>query len=410
MTPIITSAATPIVPTSGMGLYVHVPFCKTKCPYCDFNTYQGIENLMTPVIDALTTELALWGQGLQRPFVNTVFFGGGTPSYLPATEIGRVLSAAREAFRITPGAEITIEANPGDLDAQRCASLLLNGVNRLSIGVQSLDNDLLGMLGRRHRADEAVAAFETARDAGFNNINLDLMYGLPHQTMEQWQHTVGRLTALSPQHISLYALTLEEGTPMHRWASEGKIPEPDPDLAADMYLYAQEVLDGAGYHHYEISNWCRPGLECRHNVIYWLNQSYLGVGPGAHSHLGEYRFWTVRSPRDYAAKAAGWQHNGQQALASLEEADLRQAGTLESWEYISPDTSCSETMFLGLRLLDGLDLAGASATAGADLARRYRETITDLVELGLLEWDDRLLRLTKPSYLVANQAFTRFLD
>ena len=409
MNPIATTV-TSIVPSTGMGLYIHVPFCKTKCPYCDFNTYQGIEDLMTPVLDALDAELTLWGEALQRPAVNTVFFGGGTPSYLPAGAIETVLSAAHEAFRIAPGAEITIEANPGDLDGPRCSALLDQGVNRLSIGVQSFNNSLLGLLGRRHGADEAATAFETAREAGFDNINLDLMYGLPGQTMEQWRQSVGRLVELSPQHISLYALTLEEGTPMRRWASEGKIPEPDPDLAADMYLYAQDLLDGDGYHHYEISNWCRPGLESKHNTIYWLNEPYLGVGPGAHSRLGEYRFWTVRSPRDYAAKADDWQRIGQRPLANIKETSLGRAKTVEGWEYITPDLSCSETMFLGLRLLDGLDLTAASAMTGVDLAGRYREQIEDLIELGLLEKQDEILRLTKSAYLVANQAFTRFLE
>ena len=358
-----------------MGLYIHVPFCKTKCPYCDFNTYQGIENLMGPFREAVTAELSLWGQALGGPVVRTVFFGGGTPSYLPDGDIRKILAAAQDSFSVEAAAEITIEANPGDLDGGACAALLAQGVNRLSIGVQSLSNDLLQLLGRRHNAADAVAAFETARDAGFDNINLDLMYGLPNQTMEQWQETVDRLAELSPQHISLYALTLEEGTPMHQWAKEGKIPEPDPDLAADMYLYAQDLLERAGYHHYEISNWSVPGLESRHNTIYWLNQPYLGVGPGAHSRLGDYRCWTVLSPRDYAVKTADWQRAGQPVLASVDEATLAGAPTVGGWEHISPATACAETMFLGLRLLDGLDLTQASAAVGQDLAQRYQTQI-----------------------------------
>jgi len=393
-----------------MGLYIHVPFCKTKCPYCDFNTYQGIESLMGPFRDALTAELSLWGQALGRPAVRTVFFGGGTPSYLPDGDIGKILVAISEAFAVEGAAEITIEANPGDLDAPACTALLRQGVNRLSIGVQSLNNDLLNLLGRRHHADEAVAAFETARSAGFDNINLDLMYGLPNQTMAQWKDTVDRLIELGPQHISMYALTLEEGTPMHRWAQEGKIPEPDPDLAADMYLYAQDALENSGYHHYEISNWCRDGLESQHNTIYWRNQTYLGVGPGAHSRLGDYRFWTVLSPRDYAAKASEWRNAGQPALERFDEAALSAAATVGGWEHISHDTACAETMFLGLRLLEGMDLAEASSSVGEDLARRYQVQIQELTAQGLLERRNGLLCLTKSSYLVSNQAFTRFLE
>lgn len=393
-----------------MGLYIHVPFCKTKCPYCDFNTYQGIDNLMASFRDAVTSELEMWGQALGRPAVRTVFFGGGTPSYLPDGDIGEILETVCRAFSVDTTAEITIEANPGDLDDRACTTLLTQGVNRLSIGVQSLNNGLLQLLGRRHQADEAVTAFETARAAGFDNINLDLMYGLPNQSLEQWRVTIDRLIELTPQHVSLYALTLEEGTAMHQWAQAGKIPEPDPDLAADMYLYAQDTLDAARYHHYEISNWSRPGLESRHNTIYWLNQPYLGVGPGAHSRLGEYRFWTVLSPRDYAATAANWCRAGQSRLETLDEEYLGGASTVAGWEHISLGTACAETMFLGLRLLDGLNLGEASAAVGEDLAQRYQAQIQDLTDLGMLEHRDDLLALTKSSYLLANQVFTRFLD
>ncbi len=393
-----------------MGLYIHVPFCKTKCPYCDFNTYQGIEGLMEPFHNALNTELAMWGQALDAPLVRTVFFGGGTPSYLPDGHIGKTLEVSRRSFEFEDPAEITIEANPGDLNAQACAALLAQGVNRLSIGVQSLNNSLLELLGRRHRADEAVSAFETARDSGFDNINLDLMYGLPNQTMTQWQTTLDHLIELSPQHMSLYALTLEEGTPLHRWVQQGNLPEPDSDLAADMYLYAQDALESAGFHHYEISNWSRRGQESHHNTIYWLNQPYLGVGPGAHSRIGAYRFWTMLSPRDYAVKASEWQSAGQKQLETLDEESLISATTVAGWERISQETTCAETMFLGLRLLDGLDLAQASAAVGVDLAQRYQTQIRELTAQGLLERRNGLLCLTKSSYLIANQAFTRFLD
>ena len=393
-----------------MGLYVHVPFCKTKCPYCDFNTYQGIENLMEPFLPALTTEVECWGETLDHPAVKSVFFGGGTPSYLPPGYIEKILASIQESFKVDPAAEITIEANPGDLGEAACAGILAQGVNRLSIGVQSLDNGLLNLLGRRHQASEAVQAFEAARQAGFDNVNLDLMYGLPNQSMDQWRQTLDALAELAPEHISLYALTLEEGTPMHRWAEEGKIPEPDPDLAADMYLYARESLASAGYHHYEISNWSLPGRACEHNVVYWENGPYLGVGPGAHSRLGDYRFWTILSPRDYNNKAAAWADAGVMPVNELVEDALQAVPTLEGWEHLSQEITCSETMFLGLRLLDGLRLSKASARAGVDLAKKFQAPIQECIQLGLLEQDGDCLKLTKPAYLIANQAFTRFLE
>ena len=297
---------------TGISLYVHVPFCQTKCPYCDFNTYQGIEGLRGPFVDALVGEIAAWGRALNGPPVNTVFFGGGTPSYLPDGDLGRIMEAVGEAFDIRPDAEITVEANPGDLTSDKAASLLSQGINRISIGVQSLDNDLLNLLGRRHDADGAMAAYRTVRAAGFDNVNLDLIYGLPRQSLEQWQDTLLRLAELGPSHISLYALTVEEGTPLHRWVERGEVPHPDADLAADMYHYARELLGGRGYHHYEISNWSRPGpeskldLASRHNLAYWRNLPYLGVGPGAHSCLGGYRFWDMDPPRGYVAAAREW--------------------------------------------------------------------------------------------------------
>ena len=393
-----------------MGLYVHVPFCKTKCPYCDFNTYQGIENLIEPFLPAITSEITCWGDALAHPPVKSVFFGGCTPSYLPQGDIERILVAIQSSFQVDPAAEISIEANPGDLDEAACAGILNQGVNRLSIGVQSLDNDLLNLLGRRHQASEAVEAFQSARQAGFDNVNLDLMYGLPNQSMEQWQKTLSSLIELTPEHISLYALTIEEGTPMHRWAAEGKIPEPDSDLAADMYQHAREVLAEAGYHHYEISNWSLPDRACEHNLVYWENGPYLGVGPGAHSRLGGYRFWTVLSPRDYNTKAATWADSGVQPLADLVETALQGIPTLGGWEHLSLETTCSETMFLGLRLLDGLNLSEASAIAGTDLAKKFQTPIQECLNLGLLEQDGDCLKLTMQTYLVANQVFTRFLE
>ena len=413
----------------GIGLYLHIPFCQTKCPYCDFNTYQGIEEQMDGFTAALAGELELWGAALGHPPAATLFFGGGTPSYLPDGAIGGLLDSARRAFAVSDEAEITVEANPGDLTAARCESLLRQGVNRLSIGVQSMDNALLQLLGRRHTAAQAAAALTEARRAGFGNINLDLMYGLPQQTLAQWGETLAAITALAPEHLSLYALTLEEGTPMHRWAAEGKIPPPDPDLAADMYQQARETLADGGYQHYEISNWAQPQRECAHNLVYWRNGPYLGVGPGAHSHLGDYRFWTQRPPRAYAAAVEQWRNavdaNSNAPTppgapgtamppapipwAQLGERELRQARTVEGWEYIDPPTAAAETMFLGLRLLDGLELGAASAIAGDDLAQTYAAEIAELRRLGLLQRQGTTLRLAEPAYLLANQVFTRFL-
>ena len=410
----MTSPVSLIAPAAGISLYVHVPFCKTKCPYCDFNTFQGIEGLMGPYLGAVTRELELWGGLLDCPAVNTVFFGGGTPSYLPPGYLQLILDGVRASFDLAPGAEITIEANPGDPlfsdGGVGCGELLRAGVNRLSIGVQSLDNGLLALLGRRHTAEAALEALRAARDAGFSNVNLDLMYGLPGQTLSQWEGTLETLLARSPAHVSLYCLTLEEGTPFHRWAEQGRIPTPDPDLAADMYHHAEAELERAGYHHYEISNWCLPGLESRHNMVYWLNQPYLGVGPGAHASLGQYRFWDVSSPVRYFDAVERWAARGPYSAKAVDGVLLDSIPPVDGSEFCGGETACAETMILGLRLLDGMDLDTASSRAGMDLAFRYRAEIRELVDLGLLERDGSVLRLTKPAYLVANQVFTRFVE
>ena len=407
------AAAPPAPPANaGISLYVHIPFCLTKCPYCDFNTYQGIEAQFPDYLDAVVAEIGAWSLALGRPAVPTVFLGGGTPSYLPDGGVARILDAVAAGFGVRPAAEITAECNPNDLSDARCAGLRAAGVNRISIGVQSMDNGLLAMLGRRHDAAEAAAALERARRAGFDNINLDLMYGLPRQSLAQWRDTMAQTLALAPEHLSLYALTLEDGTPLRRWVEQGRLPEPDPDLAADMYDYARTALAGAGYHHYEISNWSQPGLESQHNLAYWRNLQWLGVGPGAHSALADCRFWTVRAPRDYARRAGEWLQMATDAGVwdALTPPRLRQVPTVDDLEEIDAATAAAETMFLGLRLLDGMDLAAASQRIGIDLRARYRPELDELTAAGLLAGTpDGRLRLAEQAYLIANQVFTRFL-
>ena len=402
----------------GISLYVHVPFCLSKCPYCDFNTYQGIESQFEDFLGAVIQEITAWSVALGRPAVNTVFLGGGTPSYLPDGDVARILDAIARNYRVSADAEITAECNPNDLSPEKCAELRASGINRVSIGVQSMDNGLLAMLGRRHDADEAAEALERCRRAGFDNVNLDLMYGLPQQSLDQWRDTVARVVALAPEHLSLYSLTLEEGTPLRRWVQQGRLPEPDPDLAADMYDHARAALAAAGYHHYEISNWTLPGLESEHNLAYWRNLQWVGVGPGAHSSLrvGEAgsacRFWTVRSPRDYARLARDWEMNAAQAgpWPAVTADRIAAVPTVDGSEVSDEATTAAETMFLGLRLLDGMDIAAASARVGIDLLDRYQRELAELTEDGLLVWDgDSRLRLAEEAYLVANQVFTRFL-
>jgi len=404
-------------PTS-LALYVHIPFCQAKCPYCDFNSYAGLEGLMAPYVDALIAEMALWQEQTRDARLSTVFFGGGTPSFLPLAETERILAALRRSFRLAHGTEITVEANPGSADSARLAGLRRLGLNRLSLGVQSFqDNELSasGGLGRVHSAAEARQAYRAARRAGFENVNLDLIYGLPGQPLEAWQRTLTEAIDLRPEHLSLYALTLEEGTPLAADVAGGRLPAPDPDLAADMYLWAGETLAAAGYQQYEISNWALTGRRCRHNLVYWHNQPYLGLGAGAHSCLGGFRFATVRDPRRYICQVMATSASppagglGRQAGRPSAPAFLTDLRHLEAAVALTDARAMAETAILGLRLVEGLSLAAFRRRFGVDLLSVYGPAVADLTALGLLERAGGCLRLTHKGRLLSNEAFVRFL-
>lgn len=398
---------------AAIALYVHIPFCETKCPYCDFNTYAAIEPLMPAYGEALCAEIALWGRlaaaggaGDARR-VSSVFFGGGTPSYVPARDIAGALDAVRGAFRVLPDAEVTLEANPGDFAPRKLSAYLECGVNRLSIGVQSFDDGLLKMLGRRHSADDAMAAYRMAADAGFRNISIDLMYGLPYQRLEQWRRTLDRALELAPPHLSMYCLTLEGGTPMERWVAEGRMPEPDGDLAADMYVLAQDETRRAGYRHYEISNWALAGMRSRHNLAYWRNLPYLGVGPGAHSYLWGRRFANIRSPREYVGLMQG---DAATVCEGAADDVIRGAPVVGEVERIEPPLEMAETLMMGLRLDEGVSVAGFRERFGAAPAERYPEAIGELTAQGLLDVGDGALRLTARGRMMANAVVSRFFE
>ena len=395
-------------PPGQIGLYVHIPFCHTKCPYCDFNTYSGIESLIPGYVRALVGEIRCWGALLGAQQVNTIFFGGGTPSYVPQQAIADVLEAVHGAFRIAADAEVTMEANPGDLIDGQVSSLRQAGVNRLSIGVQSLDDALLSFLGRRHSVEEAVAAYRKARQDGFDNVSLDFMYGIAHQSLEQWRDTLEQALELSPEHLSLYCLTLEGGTPMERQTRLGEIPEADPDLAADMYLLAEDMLAQAGYRHYEISNWAKPGMESRHNLTYWLNRPYLGVGPGAHSYLGQWRFWNIASPREYITRLGKAAQRQAPAVALSSEA-IGEIPSVGSVEAIDRRLEMAETMMLGMRLDDGVRLQGFYDRFGESVTSVYGQQVDELTVLGLIELRDGALRLTSKGRPLGNEVFLRFV-
>lgn len=390
-----------------LSIYVHIPFCTLKCRYCDFNSYAGIDDLMEPFVDALATEIALWGSLAGGRPVPTVFFGGGTPSLLSLPHVERIMVALREAFALDEGAEVSYEANPGTVDLEYLRGLVSSGVNRLSFGVQSFHDDELAALDRIHTAEEARQGYRWAREAGFRRVNLDLIYGLSEQPIERWQATLEEALALAPEHLSLYALTVEDGTKLAYDVDHGRVTEPDPDAQAAMYEWSMERLAKTEYRQYEISNWALPGEECRHNLVYWQNGEWLGLGPGAHAHWGGFRFAGVYSPKQYVERMK----EGPVAI----DAAAGPSAVLDAMPHISfreaqaDDMAMADTAILSLRLNAGLDTEGFHERFGRDFDEVYAGVLPELADHGLLERENGVVRLTQRGRLLANEVFVRLL-
>jgi oxygen-independent coproporphyrinogen III oxidase len=389
-----------------LSLYVHIPFCSLKCSYCDFNSYSNLEHLVPEFTRALTAEMRRWSPAMAGRLVPTVFFGGGTPTLLPLEHIQSIMETLRESFELTPDAEITTEANPGTIDRDYLRGLVALGFNRLSFGVQSFDDGELLALDRIHTAEDARQCYSWAREAGFPRVNLDLIYGLPGQTLERWQSNVEQALALGPEHLSLYALTVEEGTKLAYDIDHGRVPEPDGDLQADMWHWSRERLAAAGYQHYEISNWARPGEECRHNLVYWQNGDWLGVGPGAHSHLGGVRFADVYSPAQYIRLV---DEAAARDLPTAERDLIRAMPQVSFVDEQTPELQMADTAILALRLNEGLDVAAFEKRFATTIEAAYGPQLAELTSLGFLERANGRLRLTDRGRYLANEVFVRLL-
>ena len=318
------------------GIYVHVPFCLTRCGYCDFNAYAGLDHLKSRYTVALLREAELAAPGWDDEDVVSIFFGGGTPTTLEAVDLEAVLAGLRDRFPVVPDAEVTIEANPDTVDVSKLALIREAGFDRLSMGAQSLDRSVLAALERVHSPESVRRAFAAAREAGYENVNLDLIYGAGGEDLDSWARTLHEAVALAPEHISAYALTIEPATPLGRKIAAGAVAPPDPDLQADMFAAACDVLRDAGYRHYEVSNWAKPGYECQHNLGYWERRPYLGLGAGAHSYRDARRWWNVRPPEEY--------------LRLVQASRLPVGGS----ETLDPSQAHLEEVFLRLRILDGV--------------------------------------------------------
>ncbi len=376
---------------SPAAAYVHIPFCAKKCGYCDFNAYSGYKDgTKSRYVDAICHEIATRGADGQP--LTSVFFGGGTPTQLPTAALVRILDTLRETPGIAPNAEVTLEANPNDVMLHDWSALKNAGINRVSFGVQSFNPDVLKMIDRTHAPEDAATAIETVRNAGITNLSIDLMFGLPRQTLADWRRTLSHAFALDIPHLSIYGLILEEHTPFWGRLQRGRMVLPGDVAQAAMLELAMDLSRDAGYTRYELSNYAMNGLESRHNRVYWRNDTYWGFGAGAVGYNNVERTTNVMRPSRYID-------------AMLSGAPM----TFEMSETPDLAGSIGETMMLGLRLPEGVTLTDVSARYGVDVRELYADELTSGIETGLLEVVDDVVRLTKHGTMFANDAMLLFI-
>lgn len=386
---------------SNYSLYLHIPFCRHRCAYCDFNTYTSLSAVQGPYAQALAQEIQQVAHAAKEtaPVAHTLFFGGGTPSLMAPRDLSLILDSVRRHFNVEPDAEVTMEANPGTVERDYLDALRALGINRLSFGMQSAIGSELALLEREHDLEAVVEAVQLSREAGFDNLSLDLIYGLPGQGLANWEQSLEAALALQTEHLSLYCLTIEPGTPMQRWLRQGRIPAPDPDLAADQYALACDRLLADGWDHYEISNWARPGRAGRHNITYWRNGAYLGFGAGAHGHAAGYRYEIVKQPRVYVRRL---RENEPQAFPLSAAAARAHA--------VSRQEGMSDVMITRLRLLhEGIDLARFEEEFGCTVYEAFDGVVQQLIAWNLLVEETGKLLLTERGWFLSNQVFYRFV-
>ena len=372
-----------------LGIYIHIPFCASKCGYCDFYSLAGCDKLMPKYHNALLQHIREAGPQLQQYYTDSVYFGGGTPSYYGARRICDVFNTVKRSGLVYKNAEVTVEVNPDSVRYHDLAALRSEGVNRLSIGAQCADDDLLKLVGRRHNWNQVQQAVKNARSVGFDNVSLDLIYGLPSQTREDWTATLNRALELEPEHLSCYGLKLEEGTPMYSYVGSPFLP--DDDAQADMYLYMAETLERYGYRQYEISNFAKSGKESKHNLKYWLLQDYMGFGPGAHSCAGGVRYSFVKDLQQY--------------ISGVQNGDT----IIDEYERIGLLDRAAEYLMLGMRTVRGI--------SPKEYHRIYRSEFTPLEEVlqeyerkGWAVKEDGRWHFTPSGFLLSNLLIGLLLD
>lgn len=372
-----------------IGLYIHIPFCKKKCLYCDFNSYDNKNLEEDAYIFALIEELKHYINKQEYEF-KTVFIGGGTPTIINPGNIAKIMKSIEKSIK--NDAEITIECNPGTVDKNKIDIYKSLGINRISIGLQAWQDDLLSTIGRIHKRDDFLKSFNLFRQAGFNNINVDLMFSLPGQSMEMWIETLENVCNLGVEHISCYSLIVEEGTPIYYLIESGKLQIPDEDMDREMYKAAKAVLKNYGLYQYEISNFAKEGFNCAHNLVYWSNEEYLGVGAGSHSKIDNKRFWNYSNLDDY--------------IKSIRAGKL----IVEGYENIDSKEDLWETIILGLRLNSGIIISSINKKYNIDFLKQYEKTLQQLEKEGLLQILKDRISLTDKGQDLSNRVFVQFMQ
>jgi oxygen-independent coproporphyrinogen-3 oxidase len=389
------------------GIYIHLPFCQRKCTYCNFNTTDFSDHLSARYIEAVVREIAQWGENLtqvsecKRLKVDTIYLGGGTPSIVEACHVSTLIEACHSAFDVSGNPEITIEINPASFLKPKPREWLRAGINRASVGVQSFIDHELAALSRTHTAQEARTTIALLREVGFENMSLDLIAGLPEQTLDDWRFNLLEALAIAPEHMSLYMLDLKEGTQLYAQLRRGVRPRPDDDLAAEMYQMISELTQSAGYEHYEISNFARLDPEqkfetvsrfrSKHNMKYWSAEPFLGIGCGAHSYDGNARWFNTLKTENYIEQVLS------SGTAVAERNELTEADRV------------AEALFMGLRLKEGVSLASFQSEYGVDVLERYVTDLPRLADAGLIEVEDGRLALTPAGRLLSNEVFVSFI-
>lgn len=376
------------------GVYIHIPFCRSRCSYCDFATGIYDSPLAERYVQTVVKEILNWGEIKSPAGVDTIYFGGGTPSLLSALQIEAILAAVYGRFRIKAGAEVevTMEMNPGTVTPETLQEFRRLGINRASFGAQTFDDRELARLGRSHSAEDTRQTFKHLRDAGFDNVSFDLIAGLPGQTLEGWERNLEEALALRPEHLSFYLLEVHEGTPLAEHIRRGIQLQPDDDLAARMYELMLDRADSAGYGHYEISNLCLPGFASRHNTKYWTGVPYYGFGCSAHSYDGSFLRWS--NERDVARYTELIQRNASSVVERIE---------------LSKHQARAEALFLGLRMMQGVDLKRHQLQFGADVRDSHKAELARFREAELIEYDGDLIKLTRSGTLLSNEVFSAFV-